>query len=116
MRIAIPLANGKVAPHVGHCKSYRIIDVEDGKVVRSEEVPNPGHGPGGPPPVYIASLGVKMVLAWGIPEHARQMFKGAGVDFILGCNGEADQVVQDYLAGTLKLTEEGLDGGGGHCH
>jgi len=115
MRIAIPLAQGQVAPHVGHCKSYMIANVEDGKVVKKEEVANPGHGPGGPPPVFIANLGVKLVLAWGIPEHAREMFKRGGVDYIVGCNGDADQVLADFLAGTLKLTDEGLEGDGSSC-
>ncbi len=116
MRIAIPLADGNVAPHVGHCKSYLIADVEDGKVVRTEEVANPGHGPGGPPPVFLANQGVKMVLAWGIPQHARQLLQQHGVEFIAGCTGEASQVLQDYLAGTLKLTDEGLEGDGSCCH
>ncbi|MEW8977034.1 MAG: NifB/NifX family molybdenum-iron cluster-binding protein [Symbiobacterium sp.] len=116
MRIAIPLAGDQVAPHVGHCPRYLIADVEDGKVARTEEVTNPGHGPGGPPPVFLADQGVDLVLAWGIPEHAREMFRRRGVEFIVGCNGSARQVLQDYLAGTLKLTDEGLFGDGSKCH
>ncbi|MFO7274183.1 MAG: NifB/NifX family molybdenum-iron cluster-binding protein [Bacillota bacterium] len=116
MRIAIPLADGHVAPHVGHCKSYLIADVEDGKVVATCEVANPGHGPGGPPPLFLANQGVNLVLAWGIPQHARDMFRRLGLDFVVGCTGEASQVLQDYLAGTLKLTDEGLEGDGSCCH
>ncbi|MBP2018619.1 putative Fe-Mo cluster-binding NifX family protein [Symbiobacterium terraclitae] len=117
MRIAIPLAGDQVAPHVGHCRTYLIADVEDKQVVRSVEVANPGHGPGGPPPFFLADQGVDLVLAWGIPPHARELFRSRGVDYILGCNGKAADVLQDYLNGTLKLTDEGLEGGGGcHCH
>ena len=116
MRIAIPLADGNVAPHVGHCRTYLIADVEDGKVVRTQEVATPGHGPGGPPPIFLANQGVNLVLAWGIPQHARGLFRQEGVEFIAGCTGEARQVLQDYLAGTLKLTDEGLEGDGSCCH
>ncbi len=116
MRIAIPLADGDVAPHVGHCRSYLIADVEDGKVVHTEEVTNPGHGPGGPPPVFLANQGVNLVLAWGIPQHARELFRRHGVEYIVGCRGEARRVLQDYLAGTLKLTDQGLEGDGCSCH
>lgn len=115
-RFAIPVLNGQVAPHIGRSESFLIADVEDGKVVNVAELPNPGHGPGGPPPLFVAKLGVKMVLAWGIPAHARDMFEHMGVAVTLGATGEPRQVLAAYLNGTLKLTDEGLEGGAGGCN
>jgi len=114
-RIAIPVLDGQVSPHIGRSQTFFIADVEDGKVVNSAELPNPGHGPGGPPPLFIAKLGVKQVLAWGVPEHARDMFEHLGVKVTLGAKGEPKQVLEAYLNGTLELTREGLDGGPGGC-
>ncbi|HEY3366577.1 MAG TPA: NifB/NifX family molybdenum-iron cluster-binding protein [Symbiobacteriaceae bacterium] len=113
MRIAIPVSDGQVANHLGMAQSFLIADVEDGKVVQEVELPNPGHGPGGPPPIFLARLGVKQVVAWGMPEHAQGMFTSAGVQVQMGATGEPKQVLRDFLCGTLKVTDEKLNGGGG---
>lgn len=116
MRIAIPVLDGQVSPHIGRAQTFLIADVEEGKVANAAELPNPGHGPGGPPPLFIAKLGVKMVLAWGVPVHARDMLQHLGVGLTLGARGEPRQVLEAYLNGTLEPTGEGLDGGSGGCH
>lgn len=116
MRIAIPVTNGQVANHLGQCKQFLIVDIEGTNVVQTAELPNPGHGPGGPPPDFLAKLGVNQVIAWGMPPHAASMFQQMGVKVQLGATGEPQQVLSDFLAGTLKLTTEGLDAGGGCNH
>ncbi|MGE5675719.1 MAG: NifB/NifX family molybdenum-iron cluster-binding protein [Mycobacterium leprae] len=116
MRIAIPVTSGQVANHLGACQKFLIADVEEQKVVTEAELPNPGHGPGGPPPVFLARLGVNQVVAWGMPAHAQGMFAQMGIKVQLGATGEPRQVLQDFLNGTLKLTTEGLDGGGSCAH
>jgi predicted Fe-Mo cluster-binding NifX family protein len=117
MRIAIPITDGQVAPHLGICQRFLIADVEAGQVIREAEVENPGHGPGGPPPAFLIRQGVTHVVCWGVPVHAREILRNSGVDVTLGATGDPRQVLSDYLKGTLELTTEGLDGGGGcHCH
>ncbi|MFZ5817960.1 MAG: NifB/NifX family molybdenum-iron cluster-binding protein [Bacillota bacterium] len=115
-RIAIPVLNGQVSPHIGRSETFFIADVADGKVVNQAELPNPGHGPGGPPPLFLAKLGVKRVLAWGIPVHARDMLTHLGVEITLGARGEVRQVLEAYLNGTLELTDEDLEGGACGCN
>lgn len=114
-RIAIPVLDGQVSPHIGHSQTFLIADVEDGQVINTAELPNPGHGPGGPPPLFLAKLGVKLVLAWGVPAHAIDMFEHMGVAVTRGATGEPRQVLDDYLTGGLKLTTDGLEGGPGGC-
>lgn len=116
MRIAIPVSGEQVANHLGMAQRFLIADVEDGQVKQEAEVPNPGHGPGGPPPVFLAKLGVGQVLAWGMPAHAQGMFSQMGVKVVLGVTGAPKQVLSDFLGGTLKLTTEKLDGGGSCSH
>lgn len=116
MRIALPVTDGRIPNHLGQCRSFLLVDVEDGQVAREREEPNPGHGPGGPPPVFIARQRVDQVLAWGVPPHARELFAQAGIRLQLGVTGDARQAVRDFLAGTLRLTTEGLDAGGGCGH
>lgn len=116
MRIAIPLENGQVAQHMGHCPSYLIADIDGTTVTKTVEMTNPRHGPGGPPPVFLANLGVEHVVGWGAPEHFLVFLGRVGVKYTLGARGEAMQVLKDYLAGTLLLTTEGLQVSCGHDH
>jgi len=111
MRVAIPVTQGRIAPHLGHCEYFYVAEIEDGKVVGEGELPNPGHGPGGPPPVFVARLGVGQVLAWGMPDHALGMFNQMGVKVLRGVTGDPKQALAAWLNGTLTLTTEGLDAG-----
>ena len=46
MKIAVASEQQNVATHFGHCENFNIFDVENGKIVKSEIVANPGHKPG----------------------------------------------------------------------
>jgi predicted Fe-Mo cluster-binding NifX family protein len=113
MRVAIPVTDGRIPNHFGHCAAFLIADVEGGQVKAEALVPNPGHGPGGPPPVFVAGQGVSQVLAWGMPPHAQGKLEAAGVKVLLGVTGEPGAALRAFLAGTLQLTREALDAGGG---
>lgn len=116
MRIAVPLENGQVADHMGHCPAYLIAEIQDGKVVGTVEMTNPRHGPGGPPPVFLANQGVSHVVGWGAPEHFQGFMSRMNITITLGARGEALQVLNDYLAGTLKTTTEGIEVHCNHDH
>jgi predicted Fe-Mo cluster-binding NifX family protein len=116
MRVAIPVTNGRIPNHLGHCASFLVCDVEAGVVVKESELPNPGHGPGGPPPMFLVRLGVDQVIAWGIPPHGHGILREHGVKVQLGATGDPRAAVRAFLAGTLELTTDGLDAGGGCEH
>ncbi|KAF0246741.1 MAG: hypothetical protein FD180_412 [Planctomycetota bacterium] len=113
MRVAIPVTTGNIPNHLGHCASFLFADVENGRILREELFPNPGHGPGGPPPAYLARRGVTHLLAWGCPPPAREMFDVVGIKVALGATGDAKAALRAWLDGTLKPVTEGLDAGGG---
>jgi len=116
MRIAVPVTDGRIPNHLGHCQAFLFVDVELGQIRSERELPNPGHGPGGPPPHFLARERADQVLAWGMPPHARSVLAEAGIRVQLGATGDARQAVRDFLAGTLTLTTEALDAGGGCEH
>jgi ATP-binding protein involved in chromosome partitioning len=116
MRIAVPVTAGRIPNHLGHCERFLLVDVEGGKVGAQREVDNPGHGPGGPPPAFLVRQRVDQVLAWGMPPHAQGLFAQAGVRVLLGATGDPKEAVRAFLAGTLALTTEALDAGGGCEH
>lgn len=116
MRIAVPVTDGRIPNHLGHCATFLLVDVVDGRVTSEREVANPGHGPGGPPPTFIARQGADHVLAWGAPPHAQAVLADAGIRLVLGATGDPRRAVRDFLAGSLRLSTEGLDAGGGCGH
>lgn len=75
MKIAIPLAEGKLTMHFGHCASCELIDVDPQtkKIIKREELAAPPHEPGLLPP-WLAERGVEMITADGMGQRAQQLF------------------------------------------
>jgi predicted Fe-Mo cluster-binding NifX family protein len=103
MRIAIPISEGKLDPHFGHCKLFSLVDVstDDKKILDSTFVQPPLHEPG-ILPAWIADHGANLVLAGGMGGKAIQLFKAHGIEVIVGAPCEAPEaVVQSYLDGKI---------------
>jgi predicted Fe-Mo cluster-binding NifX family protein len=75
MRIAIPLANGKLSLHFGHCERFALVDVnpEEKEIIKREDVESPPHQPGLLPP-WLAERGATMIIAGGMGQRARALF------------------------------------------
>ena len=104
MRIAIPLADGKLAPHFGHCERFALIDVDPAgkKILKREDIEAPPHQPGLLPP-WLAERGVQLIIAGGMGQRALGMFTEQGIRVITGApNEEPVVLLQNYLAGSLS--------------
>ena len=105
MRIAIPLAGGKLSPHFGHCEGFALFDVDptEKKILRREEIVAPPHEPG-LLPRWLAERGASVVITGGMGQRAQQLFAQHGISVVLGAPADVpERVVGDYLAGTLQL-------------
>jgi predicted Fe-Mo cluster-binding NifX family protein len=58
MKIAVAGEGTNVTEHFGHCVNFLIYDVENGKIVKEESIPNQGHKPGFLPN-FLADRGCK---------------------------------------------------------
>jgi predicted Fe-Mo cluster-binding NifX family protein len=104
MRIAIPMADGRLCMHFGHCEKFAIIEADPGsrKVVKSEEVNPPEHQPG-LYPNWLAEKGVQVVIAGGMGQRALGLFAEKNIKVFVGAPAESpDRLVALYLDGTLK--------------
>ncbi len=111
MRIAIPLAEGKLAMHFGHCERFALIDVDasEKKILGREDIEAPPHQPGLLPP-WLAERGANMVIAGGMGQRAHSLFAARGMEVVLGASAESpEKLVADYLAGALTLGENICD-------
>lgn len=103
MRIAIPIADGRLAGHFGHCEKFALIDLdpESRRVTARTEAGAPEHQPG-LLPRWLKEQGVNLVIAGGMGERAQAHFAAASIEVITGVDqGTPDSLVEDYLAGRL---------------
>ena len=108
MKIAVAAMGHNAAGHFGHCETFIFYDVENGKIVKEEPVPNPGHKPGFLPN-FLADRGAKVIIAGGMGGGAVDIFNERDVEVIIGAQGDATALVEQYLRGELQST-------GSVCH
>ena len=102
MKFAIPVANGQLCQHFGHCQQFAIVDVEDNKPVNTEFHNPPAHEPG-VLPQWLSEQKVDVVVAGGMGMRAQQFFSQFGIRVVVGAQpGDPADVVQKYLDGTLE--------------
>ncbi|WP_448589830.1 iron-sulfur cluster carrier protein MrpORP [Thermodesulfobium sp.] len=118
MRIAVPMAEGELCAHFGHCEVFGIVDVEDGKVVKEEYLTPPPHAPG-VIPNWLAEQKVNVVLTGGMGPMAQNLMRQNGIEVITGVSGGSlKDVIEAYLNGRLVLGSNVCDHehGKGHTH
>jgi ATP-binding protein involved in chromosome partitioning len=111
MRIAIPLTNGLMAQHFGHCEHFAFIDVDTTtkKIVGSLQEAAPEHAPG-LLPRWLRDRGVTVVIAGGMGARARTLFAQAGVEVLTGAESrEPETIARDYLNGALVTGANSCD-------
>lgn len=124
-RIAIP-SNGDGgldatrSGHFGHCDTFTFVDVEDGKIVKTETLKNEGHVQGGcmVPVNLLASHNVKALIVGGIGMRPLMGFRQVGIDVYHDAERpDVRPVVEDLIAGNLPVIQDNqVCGGGGHQH
>ena len=111
MRIALPVQDGKLCMHFGHCGYFAIIEVDEKKkeILSTKTMTPPPHEPG-VLPKWIASLGVNLIIAGGMGSRAQDLFVIQEIKVIVGApSEEPETLVKKYLAGTLVTGENVCD-------
>ncbi len=96
-RIAIPLENGILSSHFGHCRQFAIIDAEDHTVTNESLVVPPPHEPG-LLPAWLAEKGVTDVIAGGMGQRAITLFNQQNINVFVGAEIKKDtELANDLL-------------------
>lgn len=82
-RIAIPVEQGMLCDHFGHCEYFYVAEVENGAIVKEEEITPPEHQPG-LYPAWVAGQGVSIVIAGGMGEKAKELFRQQKIELYVG--------------------------------
>jgi len=111
MKIAIPVAEGKLSMHFGHVEEFALfdVDVENKKVLAKQAGTPPSHEPGSLPR-WLNASGVNLLICGGIGPRATGFLNQMGIEVILGAaSDDPETVVKAYLDGTLEAGENICD-------
>ena len=103
MRIAVTYDHGEIFQHFGHTETFKIYEVEDGKVLSSQVIAADGEG-------HVAQAGllgangVNVLICGGIGDGAVAALGQYGIELCTGVSGDADEAVEAYLRGELENT------------
>ncbi|HHN46462.1 MAG TPA: ATPase [Planctomycetes bacterium] len=109
MKVAIPVAQGNLCLHFGHCEEFAVFETDGNRVTGEERHTPPNHAPG-VLPEWLKKLGVDVVIAGGMGMRAQQFFNRYGIEVLVGAEATAPrQAVEKYLQGTLQTGENICD-------
>ena len=115
MKIAVTYENGEIFQHFGHTETFKVYEVEDGRILGSEIIGSNGSGHGA-----LAKLlneqGIDVLICGGIGGGAQAALEERGIELCAGAEGDADQAVAAYLRGELHNTGANCDHHHGEDH
>ena len=111
MLIAIPILDGKLCQHFGHCENFTIIEIgpATGKITDRKDLTPPPHEPG-VLPKWLGDMGVNVIIAGGMGQRAQQLFDENKIEVIVGAAAdEPENLVAAYLNKNLQTGENLCD-------
>ena len=111
MVIAVPVTNGVLAQHFGHCEEFALFEVKaDRKTVCDKRVLTPPPHEPGVLPRWLHEQGADLIIAGGMGSRAQSLFSENSMKVVVGAPSEgAEEVVKAYLDGSLKTGENVCD-------
>lgn len=105
MKIAVTYENGNIFQHFGHTAQFKVYDVENGAIIKSEVVSTGGSGHGALAGL-LYGLKADVLICGGIGGGAQNALSMAGIRWYAGVSGSADAAVAAFLAGKLDYDPE----------
>ena len=111
MKIAIPLVQGRISLHFGHCEEFAMVDVDE----QTKEISNivklqpPTHQPG-VLPQWLNEQQADVIIAGGMGQRAQQLFAQNNIKVAIGASDQApEQLVKAYVNDTLETGDNICD-------
>ena len=102
MKLAVTYENGQIFQHFGRTAQFKLYDIEDGKIVRSEVVDTNSSGHGALAG-FLMQRGVDTLICGGIGGGAQAALANAGIRLFGGVSGDADAAAEALVNGTLNF-------------
>lgn len=106
--IAIPLEEGVLCSHFGHCQQFAVFSVVNEDIIDAKLLTPPPHEPG-LLPGWLAERGIDFVIAGGMGQRAIDLFKAQNIPVCVGAQiKDPKELVSDWLSKKLIT-------GNNHC-
>ncbi len=111
MKIAIPLAEGKLCMHFGHCEQFALVEADQAtQQIKGQTLLTPPPHEPGVLPRWLHQQDADVIIAGGMGQRAQALFAENGIKVVVGAPAEAPEaLVAAYLAGTLKAGSNACD-------
>ena len=104
MKIAVPIVDGRLSAHFGHCEQFAILEADEQSkdTLKKSMHEAPSHEPG-LLPRWLHELGTDVIIAAGMGQRAQQLFAQNGITVVVGAPAETpEELASAYLSGTLQ--------------
>lgn len=101
MRVAVAYDEGEVFQHFGHTESFKIYDIDDGRVKNAQIIPSNGEGHGALA-ILLSQNKVDVLICGGIGGGAINALSAAKITVYAGVSGSADEAINSFISGTLS--------------
>ena len=111
MKIAIPLEDGRVGNHFGHCTTFGLYEIDDAsrEIVNQSTLTAPKHEPG-VLPRWLHECGAEVVIAGSMGPRAMALLTHQNIQVVMTTPDQlAVEAVKAYLDDTLAV-------GSNACH
>lgn len=105
MRIAVTYENGEIFQHFGHTAEFKIYEVKENKIIRTDVIGTGTSGHGALSGM-LSAIGVSVLICGGIGAGAQIALGKAGIKIYGGVSGNADKAVEAFIGGTLEYDPE----------
>jgi len=107
--LVVPVSDGKLSPHFGHCEQFAFIETQGGKIASTEMRTPPAHEPG-VLPRWLHDQGANVIITGGIGDSAQQLLRQNGIEVITGAPMDPpESLANQYLSGTLATGNNACD-------
>lgn len=99
--LVVPVSEGKLSSHFGHCEQFAFVETKDHKIVGTDMRTPPAHEPG-VLPQWLYDQGADVVIVGGMGEMAQGLLREKGIEVIIGAPMDApESLANQYLSNTL---------------
>ena len=103
-KIAIPVTEGMLDAHFGHCRQFAMVDIENKAIQKVNYLDAPPHEPG-LLPRWLSERGATDIIAGGMGQRAIQLFNQQGVNVFVGAPKETPEtLVEGFLKESLSFS------------
>lgn len=108
-KFAIPVENGKLCTHFGHCQQFAIVNVTNEDKMEESYIAAPPHQPG-LLPKWLGEMGITNIIAGGIGQKAINLFHQQNIEVTVGVpSNSPKEIVKDWYANSLQTGVNACD-------